>query len=179
MKKLRFEKFTKGHIPHYYRWRNDPDIAQYDQSGFLRPLSYEEVEIWCERMISGLSFLVLCDEKPLGIGAFMNVDTKNRHSDLALLIGEKSYWGQGLGQKIMEQLLDWGFEGMNLNRLYLQVFSYNTRAIALYEKMGFQREGTLRKTVYYKGEYHNTLCYGLLKEEYRTHRKTRSNNKDY
>ncbi len=163
---LRFEKFSNKHIPLYYSWRNDPEVAQYDQSGFIRPMSFEEVEEWSQRMVEGLTFIAYDGEVPLGTCAFMNLDERNRHAELAIVIGNKDYWGKGFGTKIMKQLLDWGFYGLNLNRLYLHVFSTNKRAIALYEKMGFIKDGEMREMLFQNGEAVNLIAYGMLKDEY-------------
>ena len=163
---LRFEKFSNKHIPLYYSWRNDPEVAQYDQSGFIRPMSFEEVEEWSQRMVEGLTFIAYDGEVPLGTCAFMNLDERNRHAELAIVIGNKDYWGKGFGTEIMKQLLDWGFYGLNLNRLYLHVFSTNNRAIALYEKMGFIKEGEMREMLFQNGEAVNLIAYGMLKDEF-------------
>lgn len=164
---LTFKKFTQEDIPFYYGWRNDPEVAQYDQAGFLRPMSFEEVDVWSQRMVEGLTFTICADDNPIGTCAFMNLDERNRHAELAIVIGDKNYWGQGLGTEVMKQLLDWGFEGLNLNRLYLHVFSFNTRAKALYEKMGFTLEGVKREMLYRDGKYQDVDYYGLLRSEWK------------
>lgn len=163
---IKFEKFTEEHLPIYYEWRNNPDLAMYDQSEFLRPRSFAEIEEWGQRLLTGYTFLVKVADIPIGTCALMNVDTRNRHAELSIVIGEKDYWSKGYGTIIMKQLIDWGFFGLNLRRLYLHVFSFNTRAINLYEKLGFKQEGTMRDMVYRNGNYHDVLVYGLMKDEY-------------
>lgn len=163
---LNFKKFTQEHIPFYYEWRNNPDVAVYDQIEFLRPMSYEEVDTWSQRMVEGPTFLICDGDKPIGTCAFMGLDQRNRHAELAIVIGDMDYWGKGYGYQIMRQLLDWGFEGLNLRRLYLNVFDFNERAIALYKKCGFKEEGRLREMVYRHGKYHDILTFGLMKDEW-------------
>lgn len=164
---LKFEKFTKEHIEQYYAWRNDPEVAYFDQSGFLRPLSFEEIEIWSERMVEGLTFMVFDDETPIGVCAYMSVDHRNRHGEISIVIGNKGYWSKGYGTEIMKHLLDWGFEGLNLHRVYLHVYAFNKRAIGLYKKVGFKYEGAMRDMVYRDGVYHDLEIYGILASEYR------------
>lgn len=164
---IRYEKFEEKHIEIYYQWRNNPEVAQYDQSGFLRPMGLSEVESWSQRMVEGLTFIVYEDDVPIGTCAFMNYDQRNQHAELAIVIGEPSYWGKGYGKVIMAQLLEWGFEGMNLQKLYLHVFSSNTRAIRLYESFGFLREGVLRSMLYRDGAYQDIYAYGLLRSEWK------------
>lgn len=165
--KLSFKKFSREDIPLYYSWRNDMEVAKFDQPGFLRPMSYEEVETWSERMVGGLTFLICVDDKPVGTCAFMNYDDRNRNAELALVIGDKSYWSQGVGTMALKELLKMGFDGLNLHKLYLHVFDFNKRAIGLYEKLGFKREGILRDMHFHEGKYEDVLYYGLLASEWR------------
>lgn len=163
-----FKKFTREDIPLYYSWRNDMEVAQYDQPGFLRPMAYEEVEAWSERMVSGLTFLICVDDKAVGTCAFMNLDERNRNAELALVIGDKNYWSKGVGTLALEGMLKMGFDGLNLHKLYLHVFDFNKRAIGLYEKAGFTLEGTLRDMHFLNGTYEPVHHYGLLATEWRT-----------
>ena len=163
---LTFKKFSREDIPLYYQWRNDLEVARFDQPGFLRPMSYEEVETWSERMVTGLTFLICIDDQPIGTCAFMNLDERNRNAELALVIGEKNYWSQGVGTKALEEMLKMGFHGLNLHKLYLHVFEFNTRAIGLYEKLGFKLEGTLRDMHFHEGKYEAIRHYGLLRSEW-------------
>lgn len=163
---LTYKKFTEEHIAQYYAWRNDPEVAVFDQSSFLRPMSFTEVEEWSAIMVNGLTFMVFDGETAIGTCAFMNHDSRNNHAELAIVIGNKNYWSKGFGTEIMKQLMDWGFEGMNLNRLYLHVFAFNERAINLYKKMGFVLEGTKREMLYRHGKYQDVHVFGMLKQEY-------------
>lgn len=165
---LRYEKFTETHIPLYYQWRNQDDVAIYDQSEFLRPRSYEEIESWSQRLIDGYTYVAYDVDVAIGTIALMNVDTRNRHAELAIVIGNKDYWSKGFGTQMMKQLLEYAFEGMNLRRAYLHVFAFNKRAIGLYEKFGFKHEGTLRDMLYRNGKYHDVYAYGLMKDEYKS-----------
>lgn len=55
----------------------------------------------------------------------------------------KAYWGQRLGRRLLEGLVEWA-SAEGVDRLELRVRKDNTRAIALYEAMGFEVEGTMR-----------------------------------
>lgn len=164
---LTYEKFESKHIPIYYKWRNDESVAVYDQSEFLRPRGFDEIAEWAERLVGGYTYLVFADEKPIGTIALMNVDMRNRHAELAIVIGEKDYWSKGYGTQMMDKLLEMGFEGLNLERLYLHVFGFNERAVNLYKKFNFKHEGTLRNMLYRHGQYHDVLAFGLMKSEWK------------
>lgn len=163
---IQYEKFVEKHIPTYYKWRNDETVAVFDQSEFLRPRSFEEIEEWAQILVNGHTYIASVDGVYIGTIALMKVDERNRHAELAIVIGEKDYWSKGYGSQMMHTLLEYGFEGLNLERLYLHVFSFNERAIKFYEKFNFKHEGTLRNMLYRNGKYHDLLAYGLMRDEW-------------
>ncbi len=66
----------------------------------------------------------------------------------------------------MRLLLKHGFDTLNLNRIYLRVFSNNVRAIRCYEKAGFVQEGRFRQAHYQDGEYWDVLVMSVLRSEW-------------
>ena len=55
-----------------------------------------------------------------------------------------------------------GFEMMNLNRIHLDVFPENERAIRCYEKVGFAIEGRTREAIFKHGGYHDLILMSVL-----------------
>lgn len=80
----------------------------------------------------------------------------------------KEYQSQGYGYAALQMVLAFAFQELNLHRLQLTVFSYNQPAIALYEKLGFKREGVYREFVQRQGDRHDMYLYGLLCHEWQT-----------
>ncbi len=75
---------------------------------------------------------------------------------------KKKYWGIGIGTAMMKAMIEWakreGFE-----RIQLEVFKSNERAINLYKKMGFVEEGLKRRAVRLEdGRYEDVLVMALL-----------------
>ncbi len=66
----------------------------------------------------------------------------------------------------MELILRFVFHELNLHRIQLTVFSYNERAVALYENLGFTREGVYREHLQRDGQRHDMYLYGLLRREW-------------
>jgi RimJ/RimL family protein N-acetyltransferase len=85
---------------------------------------------------------------------------------LGIGIGEPGNWGRGYGYEALRLALDFAFHELNLYRVQLTVFEYNERAIALYEKLGFRREGVFREFVHRDGRRYDMLLYGLLRREW-------------
>jgi RimJ/RimL family protein N-acetyltransferase len=84
----------------------------------------------------------------------------------SLVILDPDERGHGYGQDAMEICLRFAFHELNLHRVALTVFDYNTQAIALYERLGFVHEGTHREFFERDGQRHDMLLYGLLRHEW-------------
>ena len=93
-------------------------------------------------------------------------DPTNRNACFGIFIGEPDARCQGYGTEATKLLLEYGFQELNLHRIYLTVFSFNDRARRSYEKAGFVLEGTRREDYYRHGRYHGTHVMGILKSEW-------------
>jgi [ribosomal protein S5]-alanine N-acetyltransferase len=77
-----------------------------------------------------------------------------------------SHKGIGYGKEVMNGLLKYAFEELNINRFWLDVYPDNVIGIKLYESLGMHRDGVLRQN--YKSErgYLDQIIYSILKSEY-------------
>ena len=71
--------------------------------------------------------------------------------------------GRGIGQRLVDGVLDIADNWLALTRVELTVFSDNTRAISLYERSGFVAEGTLQRYAFRDGEYVDALTMARLR----------------
>jgi RimJ/RimL family protein N-acetyltransferase len=69
--------------------------------------------------------------------------------------------GLGIGKEIMNYTLRWG-KGNELHKIWLTVFSSNEKAVNVYEKVGFIKEGTLRDQVKVNGKYEDEIYMGYF-----------------
>ena len=76
-------------------------------------------------------------------------------------------WGQGLAREAVSRALVYGFEDLALRRFEADIDPRNTASIALVERLGFQREGTLRERWIVAGDPCDTAFFGLLAHELR------------
>jgi len=75
---------------------------------------------------------------------------------------------RGYGTEAMRLIIDHVFEQLPIHRLSLDVFAFNERAIAVYRKLGFMHEGILRHTLYWDGEYHDSVLMSILRPDWET-----------
>ncbi|MCT2537680.1 GNAT family N-acetyltransferase [Aquibacillus koreensis] len=130
------------------------------------------VQNWFDRITTDSSRidLLIClqeNNQPIGDIAMLDIDHHNQHAVVRIAIFENDYLGSGFGTEALSLLIAHGFNVLNLNRIGLEVYSYNERAKRAYEKVGFKQEGTIRQNLYYNGEFHDTIIMGILKSEWK------------
>ncbi len=82
------------------------------------------------------------DGAPVGQVALYRIDWGRKDAEFGrLLIGEPTARGKGLGLKATLAVLDLGFGAWGLDRIHLEVFAHNERAIRIYRDCGFLEIG--------------------------------------
>ncbi|MBE5107601.1 GNAT family N-acetyltransferase [Bacillus thuringiensis] len=169
--RVRLRKMIKEDTELYHKWRNDIEVM-HSTNPSLDVYPMEATKEFVDHVILGShtakSYIMVekGNKIPIGIVSLINIDYKNRNAECIIDIGEKEYWGKGYGAEGLKLLLDYVFYEMNLHRVSLKVFSFNERAIHLYNKIGFQQEGRSRQIVFRDGEWHDIIHMGLLQNEY-------------
>ena len=132
------------------------------------PKEWEEVFSSEERHIFSVS---TTDGQHLG-EAQMVIEAPLWEAQLFILVGRKDLWYRGYGTAGLAQLLDLAFYTYGLHRAWVDVPEYNLPAIHMCERIGFVLEGHLRGTHPKEGQWYDSMCMGLLADEY-TRRRVR------
>lgn len=176
--RVRFRGVEKADIPRFVAWLNDPEILQ----GILihYPISQADEENWFERMLTHpaderVMAIDVKESTPdsqaeswkhVGSWAFNHIDWRVHAAEFGIIIGDKSYWNQGYGTDAVRLLVKHGFNTLNLNRIFLEVFETNPRAIRVYEKAGFKLEVRQRQDEYKNGKYIDVLMMSIIRDEF-------------
>lgn len=168
MVEIKFRKI-KSTDEEYFKlianWDNDEEIKYYIRPNFkegeLDNITAKDIKSSIEVSDSKNTFIILSDDKKIG---YVSIDTdfnhlynnKTKSSWIGICIGEKDYRDKGFGKICMEYLEKISKE-KGVNRIELGVFSYNTRAKKLYEKMGYTTIGEIQDFVYYKGKWYSDI----------------------
>lgn len=141
------------------KWKENTNLR--DMIGTIFPINELEHQKWFENKMfdkNGRIFIMEENkEKTIGLVGFNQIDWINRNAELFIFIGDNQYRGKGYGKQALQILLDFAKENLNLLMVYLKVFSFNDTAITLYKKSGFNIDGKLPKSKYFKGKYYDTL----------------------
>jgi RimJ/RimL family protein N-acetyltransferase len=176
--RVRLRRIGQNDLPRFVEWLNDPDVRESLLEVY--PLGLAQEERWFDAMLklepasqpyaieARTPGAAPADESWMHVGGtgFHGVDWRNRSAEVGIFIGAKHLWGMGCGTDALRALVHWGFQELNLHRVWLRVFEDNARAIRSYEKIGFRLEGRLRQDRFHRGRYSDTLVMGLLRDEF-------------
>lgn len=173
MYKLR--ELQKDDIPEINSWRNNKILIDF----LGAPYRYINIEVeykWYENYMVNRNNTVRCaivekekDSDILGLVSLANINTTNQSAIFHIMIGNQIDRGKGIGFFATKEMLNHAFNNMNLNRVELTVLEDNFRAIELYKKVGFLKEGIKRKSIYKNGKYVNVIMMAILKEDFRNY----------
>jgi RimJ/RimL family protein N-acetyltransferase len=168
--RLILRELTLADAPAVHRLAGEREVAATTR---LIPHPYPEglAEVW----ISGLadryakgenaSFAITLKDGPLigAIGLLINLG--DNHAELGYWIG-KPFWNQGYCTEAARAVVAYGFESVNLQRVFANYFAINPASGRVMAKLGMQPEGVLRKHRFKWGEYVDLIVCGLLRDEY-------------
>ena len=150
-------------------WINDPEIA-HTTTFYSRVISLAEEKEFVESSLAkggnNFSIVTLKDDKLIGNCGFVGIDEINRTAEIGIMIGEKDHQNMGYGTDALRLLLKFGFENRNYNNISLKVYSFNKRAIACYEKVGFKRQGVLREAIIRGNKKYDMIYMDILASEH-------------
>jgi [ribosomal protein S5]-alanine N-acetyltransferase len=135
-----------------------------------QPLTEAGVEQWYAKVARDpLLWIIEYQGQCVGHLGFHSLDLANRRARYVIGIFDRAFWGRGIGTQATRLALRYAFEVLQLHRVDLRVLSYNTRAIAAYEKCGFMREGVEREGALVEGEWHSDVMMSILEQEWEAH----------
>jgi len=115
-----------------------------------------------------LSVRTLADDNLIGFVAFDGINWQHGDTFVGIGIGDPAYRDNGYGTDAMRVMLRYGFSELNLQRIQLNVFSYNERAIKSYLKTGFVMEGRMRGMLLRDGRRWDLVYMSVLRDEWMT-----------
>ncbi len=158
---------------HWACWLNDIEVALPlgDEAYTVYGLGKAERDLADITQSDGsLPVFTIVDLKTdaaIGRCLLFDVDALNRSAKVGIFIGEKDFWGRGIGQEAIRLLLDYGFNLLNLHSVMLGAFSFNVRAVEVYRKVGFQEIGLRRQARIVAGKAYDVVMMDMLEDEFR------------
>ena len=163
----------------YLGWLNDAEVTRYLETGSF-PTTMQDLEKFYQGVTGSRTEVIfaIVDRKShrhIGNAKLGPINWVHRHALFGIMIGEKDFWGKGIGEEVTRLMVEYGFLRLNLNRIGLAVFAEHESAVRCYQAVGFKIEGKFREEMFSDGVYKDRLWMGLLRSEYAVKRgQTRS-----
>lgn len=165
-------EYRQNDYPHIRKWVNDRKTGEYLSTIFWFPQTEADTTDFLNRAMhaspNGAYFVVadIKDESYIGQLDMFSINWKTRVGEIGMVIGSEDKRGKGNGSEALGLMLDYAFGVLGLERVQLEVYANNKRAIRCYEKAGFVHEGTRRHATIVNGKHADVNMMGVLREDW-------------
>ena len=167
-KKKILRKLEDRDAPFMLEWMHDMEITRQYQIDFMK-FSLEDVEQFINNSFctGNMHFAFVNDkDEYMGTISLKNISLRDKNAEFSI-VTRKCAQGTAITAQATHELIGYAFDTLELNKIYLNVFSNNIHAIHFYEKIGFQKEGIFHKHIFINEKYQDLEWYAIFKEEYK------------
>lgn len=154
-------------------WRNQPDFRKNFRE--FRELGMYHQEAWFQKTQESRNdfmFGIVANEngRLIGAGGLLYIDWLLRSADFSVYIGQNQEYLKvdGFGGDAVDALLDYGFNTLNLNKIWMELYEFDNAKIDFFTNhKGFEVDGRLRDNCFSNGRYFDSFIISILAPEYR------------
>lgn len=126
----------------WYTWLNDSDVTTFQNKG-ITPNSIEKQTNYYESLINNSNEVVLAiieeeTQKHVGCVGLHRIDWVHRSAELGIVIGDKGVWGKKYGKQAWQLISEYGFNVLNLHRIFAVIVEGNIASQKSAEAAGFK-----------------------------------------
>lgn len=168
--RVRLRAIEPGDWETFFAWNRDDEQTR-NLYFIPLPQSQEAVRRWAEqeavRRPEGDNFRFVIEHAGEVVGDLTTHDCDARVGKLSYGLNiRREHRREGFASDAIRIVLRYYFRELRYQKATVGAFSFNEASIRLHEKLGFQQEGRLRRTVYTDGRYFDELIFGLTVEEF-------------
>ncbi|MFT6834347.1 MAG: ribosomal-protein-alanine N-acetyltransferase [Francisellaceae bacterium] len=128
----------------YVNWLNDKDVNQFLETRFNKQ-NLTTVNQFVSSMVDSetnkvFTIRTTLDDKHIGNVKIGNIQNKHSLAELSLFIGNKYYWGKGIGTKALELAIEHAFKKLNIRKLSAGIYTNNHASLKSFLKAKFKIE---------------------------------------
>jgi [ribosomal protein S5]-alanine N-acetyltransferase len=155
---------------YYLQWLNDEDVCRYNSHAVF-PNTESKMRSYFVSLQNQEKNIVLAiihtdTSKHIGNVSLQNINWISRNAEFAILLGDKDFWGDAYGEESAKLIVGYGFERLNLHRIYCGTLVGNKGMMKLAQKLNMSEEGRRRQAIFKHGEYIDIIEYGVLNTEF-------------
>lgn len=178
-KKVILRAVEESDLPILRDWRNNEEFRK-----FFR--EYQELNLsnqlgWFKKYVvedkNTLMFMIedISTGEPVGVCGLCYINWIHRNADLSLYIGKDDIYidtdPSGYSFDILNQLFEYGFNRLNMHKVWCEIYSFDQKKHELFNNFGFTQDGVLRDNYFYDGKYQDSHLFSILADEWRNSKK--------
>jgi len=164
---ISFEKLTKKYIFKLREYRNS-DYVRNNMISDAIITEDQQIKWWAEQKNNSKSlyYLIFLDSQPCGLINFVNINQAIKKAEFGIFLFEEKYANSGISLFAEFFALNFLFDQLHLNKIYLNVIDFNKKTISLHKNFGFKIDGIFRKDIIKNNQYCNLVHMSILKYEW-------------
>lgn len=155
-KRTYLEPFGPAHLyaPAYYGWLRDIGVVRYiGRDELLQGISFEEAEsyvkqLWANEYCNFFAVHHTETGKFIGTAKVNFISAQGRKhgiADIGIMLGDKTFWGQGLATDILQAISTFAFDQLRARKLSAGAYSVNEAVVKAFLRIGYKIDGRLRQ----------------------------------
>jgi aminoglycoside 6'-N-acetyltransferase len=136
--------FQEPDWEYLYEWNQDPEVLYFSEGDDIETYTKDQIQKIYKRVCrKAYCFIIQVREKPIGECWIQPMNKKKlldkyptlRSFRIDLLIGNKMFWGKGIGTKVIAMLTKFGFDKLNADIIFgCDITDYNKRSMKVFQK---------------------------------------------
>ena len=154
-------------LPQLLAWRNQPELRRYFRE--YRELNSTQQRQWFDAKVNGdpgtrmFAITAQGSGRLLGACGLCYIDWVNRTADFSIYLGADGlYIDSQLAPDAAITMTRYAFDELGLNRLWSEIYAFDTVKAEFFQQLGFALDGRHRKTHWAEGAWHDSLYFSLL-----------------
>lgn len=154
----------------YPGWLNDPEVCRYNSHGdtlYTREMAQSYIDhVTADPSMQVFAICLSDNHRHIGNISLQQISFRNQNAEVAILIGDPSVYGRGIGYEAGKLILKYAFETLKLHRIYCGTHEENRAMRHLALAWGMRLEGKRRDAIFKNKKFADVVEYGLLDNEY-------------
>lgn len=171
-KKIYLDTIEQEDLEQLRIWRNNPEYRKYFRE--YQEISRDMQKNWYQTKVikddKTLMFAIreIESNELVGCCGLCYINWVNKNADVSIYIGKNKVYidNEGMAEESCKLMFEYGFEELGLEKVWTELYEFDTRKINLFKKMGFQQDGELRNNYFHAGKWWNSYILSLLREEW-------------
>ena len=151
-------------VKEYIKFLADPEVSIWLEDEVQDSINFANIENY---ILNGwFRWSIELNKKFIGLSGLDLVDLKKNVARFFIVIGEKKYWGKGIGSEVIKKVVKHGLEKLNLRKISSDFLSPNEAVKIIHQKVGFKIDGIIRKESFRNEKWADRVILSIFKDEF-------------